>query len=54
MTLIQRDLIYYRRSLVSLAAGTALVAMVLTGALGVGDSLDFTLRQEAERRLAGV
>ncbi|HOG50755.1 MAG TPA: hypothetical protein PKY10_09210, partial [Lentisphaeria bacterium] len=54
MTLIQRDLIYYRRSLVSLAAGAALVAMVLIGALGVGDSLAFTLRQEAERRLAGV
>lgn len=54
LTLIQRDLVYYRRGLISLAAGAALVAMVLTGALGVGDSLDFTLHQEAERRLAGV
>ena len=54
LTLIRRDLLYYRRGLAGLAAGAALVAMVLTGALGVGDSLAFTLRREAERRLAGV
>lgn len=54
LTLIRRDLLFYRRGLACLAAGAALVAMVLTGALGVGDSLAFTLRREAERRLAGV
>ncbi len=53
-TLLLRGLRFHRRAHRHVAAGTALAATVLTGALLVGDSVRHTLLQLALSRLGGI
>lgn len=46
-----RSLVFFRRTHFGLAAGTALAAAILTGALVVGDSVNYTLGTFATQRL---
>ena len=52
--LILRSLVFYWRSHLSVLGGTALACGVLTGALLVGDSVDYSLRTVATARLGGI
>ena len=52
--LIFRSLIFYRRSHLGVVLGAAVSTMVLVGALAVGDSVRFSLRQLALTRLGDV
>jgi len=52
--LIFRGLYFHRRTHAGVLVGTVLAAAVLTGALLVGDSVDYSLRQFAIRRLGGI
>jgi ribosome recycling factor len=45
LRLILRSALHYRRAHFGLAAGTALAAAILTGALAVGDAVDHTLHE---------
>ncbi|MFA6239413.1 MAG: hypothetical protein WC655_00705, partial [Candidatus Hydrogenedentales bacterium] len=54
LTLIARSLRHFKRMHAGLFLGTALAASILTGALLVGDSADFTLRTHALARLGGI
>lgn len=51
LTLIRRNLRYYARTHLGVAAGAFLAAMVLTGALITGDSLRHSLREITRLRL---
>lgn len=51
---VLRGLRYYRASYAGVAAGSALGAMVLLGALLAGDSVKATLRRAAEARVGGI
>jgi putative ABC transport system permease protein len=53
-TLIRNNLRHYRRSHISVVLGIMLTAAVLTGALGVGDSMRGTLASNAAQRLGGT
>lgn len=50
-TLVLRGLRYHWRSHLAVAAGAAVTAVALTGALAVGDSLQATLRRMVDTRL---
>ena len=52
--LVLRGLTYYWRAHLGVLLGTVLAAAVLTGALLVGDSVDYSLRAFAIERLGGV
>ena len=52
--LIIRSLSYYRKSWLSILAGTVLSTAVLTGALIVGDSVRYSLGQLAVTRLGKI
>ncbi len=52
--LIGKNLSYFWRTHLSVLLGTALATAVLTGALLVGDSVDWSLRQSALSRLGGI
>lgn len=52
--LIGRSLRHYWRTHLGVFLGTALASAVLTGALLVGDSVDYSLRSFATQRLGGV
>lgn len=54
LRLILRSLAFYRRTHLGVVAGTAVSAAVLTGALIVGDSVNHTLRQQAEWRIGQI
>lgn len=49
--LVLRSIVFYRRSWLGVLAGTALTAMIITGALLIGDSAHLTLRNIALQRL---
>ena len=51
LKLIARSIVYYRRTHVGVAAGAAVATAVLVGALVVGDSVRYSLRAMALRRL---
>jgi putative ABC transport system permease protein len=51
LTLIQRNLWYYRKQYLALLAGTVISTAVLTGALTVGDSVRYSLARITEKRL---
>lgn len=51
---VVRDLLYFRRTNLAVAAGCAVAAAVLGGALLVGDSVRASLRQITLERLGGV
>ena len=51
---VVRDLLFFRRTHLAVAAGCAVAAAVLTGALMVGDSVRSSLRQLTLERLGGV
>ena len=51
ITLILRNLKYYRKSYLSILAGTLISTAVLTGALVVGDSVKFSLENLTDIRL---
>jgi len=51
---IRNSLIYYRRKHLLLALGVAVSAAVITGALLVGDSVDYSLNRIVEHRLGKV
>ena len=51
ITLILRNLRYYRKSYLAILAGTVISTAVLTGALVVGDSVRFSLEQLTDIRL---
>jgi len=53
-TLTGRSLRHYWRTHIAVAGGVALAAAVLTGALVVGDSVDYSLRRTALARLGRV
>ena len=53
-TLILRSLAHYWRTHLGVIGGAALGAMVLTGALIVGDSVRHTLREQALKRIGQV
>lgn len=53
-SLILRNLVYHRRVNVAVALGVAAATAVLTGALVVGTSMRFSLRQVALERLAKI
>jgi len=53
-TLIRRSLRFYWRTHLSVLAGVAVTGAILTGALVVGDSVRFTLKQLALARLGRV
>lgn len=50
-TLIKRSLFYYRRTNLGVVLGAAVGTGILTGALLVGDSVDFSLKKLARSRL---
>ncbi|MDB5310389.1 MAG: FtsX-like permease family protein [Gemmataceae bacterium] len=52
--LLSRNLLYHWRGNLAVLLGVAVGAAVLTGALLVGDSLRGSLRERAERQLAGI
>ncbi len=52
--LIRRSLRHYWRTQLGVVLGTALAALVLTGALLVGDSVKGTLRAQAESRVGKI
>lgn len=52
--LVWRSLVYDRRSLTGTLSGAALAAMVLVGALIIGDSVRYTLRRQAELRIGHI
>lgn len=52
--LFMRNMAYYRRQAAALFLGAVLVALVISTALFLGDSVQWTLRQQVERRLAGL
>src|SRR5215207_2947558 len=52
--LLRRSLRFFWRTNLGVVLGTALAALVLTGALFVGDSVKATLRQQAEARVGRV
>lgn len=54
LRLALRGLRYHRRMHAGLLLGTVLTAAILTGALGVGDSADYTLRTLALLRLGSI
>ena len=49
--IIAKNLLYFRRQNLGVALGVALCAMVLIGALTVGDSVRSTLSKIAEARI---
>ena len=51
LTLIIRNLRYYRKSYLAILAGTVISTAVLTGALVVGDSVRYSLEQLTDKRL---
>src|SRR3954466_6598252 len=53
-SLLLRSLRHYWRTHLGVLLGTALGAMVLVGALMVGDSVKATLRRQAEQRVGKV
>ncbi|MBK7495681.1 MAG: hypothetical protein IPI28_09885 [Candidatus Omnitrophica bacterium] len=54
LKLLLRSLAYQRYSHCAVMCGVAVGCTVLTGALLVGDSMDYTLRWVAHKRLGGV
>lgn len=52
--LVLRSLVYYWRAHLGVLLGTVLATAVLTGALLVGDSVDYSLQAFAATRLGGV
>ncbi|MCC6153203.1 MAG: hypothetical protein IT367_05560, partial [Candidatus Hydrogenedentes bacterium] len=54
LRLIARSLAHYRRAHFGLIVGTALAAAILTGALAVGDSVNYTLRTFALQRIGNT
>lgn len=52
--LVIRGVLYYWRTHLQVLLGATFAAAVLVGALAVGDSVRFTLRQQAERRLGKI
>ncbi len=52
--LVFRSLRHYWRTHIGVSCGVLLASAILTGALLVGDSVDFSLRQTALARLGGV
>ena len=52
--LVSRSLRHYWRTHIGVSCGVLLASAILTGALLVGDSVDFSLRQTALARLGGV
>jgi ABC-type lipoprotein release transport system permease subunit len=52
--LVRKSLWHYRRSHAGVLLGTVLAAVVLTGSLLVGDSVDGSLRTFARQRLGGI
>ena len=52
--MILRSLIHYKRANLTLILGVAISAMVLTGTLIVGDSVDHSLAMTAELRLGNI
>ena len=52
--LLIRNLQYYRKSWLSILAGTVLSTAVLTGALIVGDSVRYSLGRQAVTRLGTI
>ncbi len=52
--LVWRSIVYDRRSLLAALLGAALAAMALVGSLIIGDSVRFTLRQQAHLRIGSV
>ena len=53
-TVYRRSLRFYWRTHVSIVLGAAVAAMVLTGALLVGDSMRYSLRRIADQRLGRI
>ena len=53
-SLIGRSLRFFWRTHLGVVLGTALAALVITGALFVGDSVKATLRQQAEARVGKI
>ena len=53
-TLLCRNLYYYRCQAIALWLGAMLVSLVISSALFLGDSVSWSLQQEAARRLQGV
>ena len=51
---ILRDLFHYRKAFLAILFGTILSAAVLTGALILGDSVKYSLRQITELRLGKI
>lgn len=54
LRLIARSLVYHRRMHAGLVLGTVIACAVLTGALLVGDSVDYSLRAIATARLGSI
>ena len=52
LRLFRRDCAYYRKPFLALAAGAALIAAILTGALLIGDSVRGTLHDRVNRNAA--
>jgi len=52
--LITRDFLHYRKAFLAILAGTAVSTAVLTGALMLGDSVNFSLRHFAGARLGNI
>jgi ABC-type antimicrobial peptide transport system permease subunit len=54
VNLLWKSVLYYKRVHLSVFMGTVLTSLVLTGALLVGDSVDFSLRKSATLRLGDI
>ena len=54
LKLVFRSLIFYRRTHIGTVLGTALATAILVGALVVGDSVRFSLRQMVSERLGST
>ena len=52
--LVVRSLIHYRRTHLGVLLGVAVAAMIVTGALAVGDSVRYSLARQAASRLGGI
>jgi ABC-type antimicrobial peptide transport system permease subunit len=52
--LLWKSVLYYKRVHLSVFIGTVLTSLVLTGALLVGDSVDYSLRKSATLRLGNI
>ena len=52
--LVIRSLLYYRRTHAGTVLGTALATAILVGALIVGDSVRYSLRQMVSERLGNT